>query len=148
MVTVPDESQIPELRDAVARACRIPQLARDVLGHVSVRIGDGRMLIRGRGPGEHGLLFTTIDDIRLVDFSGAGDDPLLDGERTAHPRRDPPRPPAGQRGRARIAWPWPDNPPGGVPSPAGGRPAGLAQLSGSPCSSVAIWSAAAGAARL
>ena len=33
------------------------------------------MLIRGRGPGEHGLLFTTIDDIRLVDFSGAGDDP-------------------------------------------------------------------------
>ena len=78
MVTVPDESQIPELRNAVARACRILAMegvADGVLGHVSVRIGDGRMLIRGRGPGEHGLLFTTIDDIRLVDFGGAGDDP-------------------------------------------------------------------------
>ena len=77
-VPVPDESQVPELRDAVARACRILAMegvADGVLGHVSVRVGDGRMLIRGRGPGEHGLLFTTIDDIRLVDFSGAGDDP-------------------------------------------------------------------------
>jgi 3,4-dihydroxyphthalate decarboxylase len=78
MTAVPDQSQVPELRDAVARACRILAMegvADGVLGHVSVRIGDGRMLIRGRGPGEHGLLFTTIDDIRLVDFSGAGDDP-------------------------------------------------------------------------
>ena len=73
-VPVPDESQVPELRDAVARACRILAMegvADGVLGHVSVRVGDGRMLIRGRGPGEHGLLFTTIDDIRLVDLSGA-----------------------------------------------------------------------------
>lgn len=75
---MPDQSQIPELRDAVARACRILAMegvADGVLGHVSARVGEDRMLIRGRGPGEHGLLFTTIEDIRLVDLDGGGDDP-------------------------------------------------------------------------
>ena len=51
---MPDESQIPELRDAVARACRILAMegvVDGVLGHVSVRVGEDRMLIRGRGPG-------------------------------------------------------------------------------------------------
>ena len=67
-----------ELRDRIALACRILAMegaADGVLGHVSVRAGPDRMLIRGRGPEDHGLLFTTQQDIRLVDFDGAGDDP-------------------------------------------------------------------------
>ena len=42
-----------------------------VLGHISVRAGDDQMLIRGRGPRDHGLPFTAQEDIRLVDFSGS-----------------------------------------------------------------------------
>lgn len=54
----------------VAQACRVlalAGLAQDVLGHVSVRAGPGA-LVRCRGPRERGLLFTTPDDIHLVEF--------------------------------------------------------------------------------
>jgi ribulose-5-phosphate 4-epimerase/fuculose-1-phosphate aldolase len=57
----------------VALACRIlamEGLVEGTLGHVSVRVGEDRMLIRCRGPQEHGLLFTEPDDIRLTDFDG------------------------------------------------------------------------------
>jgi ribulose-5-phosphate 4-epimerase/fuculose-1-phosphate aldolase len=66
------------MRDRIALACRILAMegaVDGVLGHVSVRAGPDRMLIRGRGRRDHGLLFTTHEDIRLVDFDGAGDDP-------------------------------------------------------------------------
>lgn len=70
------EQRTPELRVQVATACRI--LARqgligDVLGHVSVRVGEERLLVRCRGPRESGLLFTTPEDVRLIDFDGNGD---------------------------------------------------------------------------
>jgi ribulose-5-phosphate 4-epimerase/fuculose-1-phosphate aldolase len=63
-------------RRTVALGCRVLAhrgLAEDVLGHVSLRVGDDRMLLRCRGPREHGLLFTTDDDIRLVDLGGRGE---------------------------------------------------------------------------
>ena len=74
---MPDRHDTAELRDSVARACRILALEgvlTGVLGHVSVRAGDGQMLIRARGPAERGLLFSQREDIRLVDFDGNGDD--------------------------------------------------------------------------
>jgi ribulose-5-phosphate 4-epimerase/fuculose-1-phosphate aldolase len=60
-------------RATVARACRIlamEGLVEGVLGHVSVRDGEDAMLIRCRGADEHGLMFTTDDDIRRTDLGG------------------------------------------------------------------------------
>jgi ribulose-5-phosphate 4-epimerase/fuculose-1-phosphate aldolase len=68
-----------DLHTTVATACRIlaqQGLAADVLGHVSVRLDDDRILLRCRGPQDRGLLFTVADEIRLVDLDGRGD---LDG---------------------------------------------------------------------
>ncbi|MEU3618013.1 class II aldolase/adducin family protein [Streptomyces sp. NPDC006872] len=67
---------LAEMRVKVATACRI--LARQglidgILGHVSVRVGRDRLLVRCRGSDERGLLFTTPDEIRLLDFDGEGD---------------------------------------------------------------------------
>src|SRR5215471_8375297 len=62
-----------EARATIAQACRIlamEVLVEGVLGHVSLRTGDDRMLIRCRGRDEHGLMFTTDDDIRLTDLDG------------------------------------------------------------------------------
>jgi ribulose-5-phosphate 4-epimerase/fuculose-1-phosphate aldolase len=75
---MPDPARLAELRDQIALGCRILAMegaVDGVLGHISVRAGPDRMLIRGRGPDDRGLLFTTQEDIRLVDFDGAGDDP-------------------------------------------------------------------------
>ena len=58
----------------VANACRIlgaRGLAEDVLGHISVRTGPDRILIRCRGPREEGLFLTQPADIREVDLDGA-----------------------------------------------------------------------------
>jgi ribulose-5-phosphate 4-epimerase/fuculose-1-phosphate aldolase len=66
------------LRTTVAQACRIlamEGLVEGVLGHVSVRVGPDRMLIRCRGENEHGLEFTDDRDIRLTDLGGALIDP-------------------------------------------------------------------------
>ena len=60
-------------RTTVAQACRIlamENLVEGVLGHVSMRTGEDRMLIRCRGGDEHGLMFTTDDDVRLTDLGG------------------------------------------------------------------------------
>jgi len=62
-----------ETRHQVATACRI--LARrgmmpGVLGHVSVRAVEGALLVRCRGPHESGVVHTTAEDIRLVDYDG------------------------------------------------------------------------------
>ena len=63
-------------RRTLALACRVlahAGLAEDVLGHVSLRLSDDRVLVRCRGPEERGLLFTRGEDIRLVDLDGVGD---------------------------------------------------------------------------
>jgi len=55
-----------ERRREVALACRIlahAGLVEDVLGHVSVRLDDDTILVRARGPGECGVLFTVPDDV-------------------------------------------------------------------------------------
>jgi 3,4-dihydroxyphthalate decarboxylase len=60
-------------RHQVAVGCRIiahAGLAEDVLGHISVRLDDGTILVRARGPAECGLLFTTPADILAVDLEG------------------------------------------------------------------------------
>jgi ribulose-5-phosphate 4-epimerase/fuculose-1-phosphate aldolase len=65
-----------DLQATVATACRIlahQGLAADVLGHVSVRLDDQRIMLRCRGPQDRGLLFTVADDIRVVDLDGRGD---------------------------------------------------------------------------
>jgi len=65
--------ELEELRALVAEGCRVlasRQLAPGILGHISFRIDESRMLIRCRGPQERGLLHTTAEDIRLVDMTG------------------------------------------------------------------------------
>jgi ribulose-5-phosphate 4-epimerase/fuculose-1-phosphate aldolase len=60
----------------VANACRVlgaRGLAEDVLGHISLRTGPDRMLVRCRGPQEEGLFLTRPADVREVDLDGAGD---------------------------------------------------------------------------
>ncbi|GAA2079913.1 class II aldolase/adducin family protein [Actinomadura alba] len=73
-MTVPTE--FTDLRRTIALACRIlanAGLAEDILGHVSVRVGADRMLVRCRGPQEQGLLFTFDEDVRQVDLDGRGE---------------------------------------------------------------------------
>jgi ribulose-5-phosphate 4-epimerase/fuculose-1-phosphate aldolase len=60
-------------RRLVALACRMlamEGLAETTLGHVSLRVDDTHFLVRGRRASEHGLLFTTADDIVLADLGG------------------------------------------------------------------------------
>lgn len=68
---------VEELREKVARACRIlaqQGLVSDILGHVSARIpGTDEMVIRCRSSEETGLPFTKPDTVRRVDFDGHGD---------------------------------------------------------------------------
>jgi ribulose-5-phosphate 4-epimerase/fuculose-1-phosphate aldolase len=71
----PDGPSDPDgVREQAALACRIlagEGLADGVLGHVSVRVGPDRMLIRCRGAHEAGLARTTARDVRLTSFDGA-----------------------------------------------------------------------------
>jgi ribulose-5-phosphate 4-epimerase/fuculose-1-phosphate aldolase len=63
------------LREEIATACRIAAyrgLCEDILGHISVRAGEG-LLMRCRGPRERGLLFTDPEDVRQVAFDGTTD---------------------------------------------------------------------------
>jgi 3,4-dihydroxyphthalate decarboxylase len=70
-------------RVLVADACRVLAgrgLADGILGHVSLRVGEDRLLVRCRGPRERGLLHTTPADVRLVDLDGQPGGPgELDG---------------------------------------------------------------------
>jgi ribulose-5-phosphate 4-epimerase/fuculose-1-phosphate aldolase len=77
MTTVETKSpvveDVEELRRDVALGCRIAGhrgLCEDILGHISVRSGDG-LLVRCRGPRESGLLFTQLEDVRLAAYDGA-----------------------------------------------------------------------------
>src|SRR5579872_4677268 len=71
-----------DMEELVAKACRVAgkmNLTHAALGHVSCRLGDSdRMLIKGKGPAEVGLRYTSPNDILTVDFdaekvSGAAD---------------------------------------------------------------------------
>jgi 3,4-dihydroxyphthalate decarboxylase len=67
------EADLDWWRAEVARACRVlasEGLVADILGHVSVRVGEDRMLIRARRPGDPGLLLSQAEDVVLVDLDG------------------------------------------------------------------------------
>ena len=67
------DGELAPLRTMIAQACRVLAvrgLADGILGHISLRIDDRRLLVRCRGPQERGLAFTSAADIRLVDLDG------------------------------------------------------------------------------
>lgn len=72
-------------RSLVAEACRVAasrRLVDGILGHLSLRIDNERMLIRCRSDEDNGVAFTRPTDIRLVRFDGtAGAAGELDGYR-------------------------------------------------------------------
>lgn len=68
----PTETWLAE-RDLVAQGCRVlvaRELADGLLGHVSLRVDDRRLLVRCRGPEERGLADTRPEDVRLVTLDG------------------------------------------------------------------------------
>lgn len=67
----------PTLARKVALSCRILAklgMFKETTGHVSARLDHGRMLIRGRGRKETGLLFTKPGDIIVADLDGRKQD--------------------------------------------------------------------------
>jgi 3,4-dihydroxyphthalate decarboxylase len=69
----PPGRELSPLRTTIADACRVLAargLADGILGHISLRVDERRLLIRCRGPEERGLAYTTPADIRLVDLDG------------------------------------------------------------------------------
>jgi ribulose-5-phosphate 4-epimerase/fuculose-1-phosphate aldolase len=63
----------PRERRLVAQACRVlamEGLVETTLGHVSLRVSDTHFLVRARRSTEHGLRFTTGEDITLADLDG------------------------------------------------------------------------------
>lgn len=65
---------VEELKTLVAQSCRIlgmENMTREPAGHVSVRIpGGNHVIIKGRGPGEEALRYTTPEDLVICDFDG------------------------------------------------------------------------------
>lgn len=64
-----DTTTLAALKRRIAIGCRIlahQGLAEDILGHIGARVDDEHLLVRSRGPGERGLLFTIPDDVQLV----------------------------------------------------------------------------------
>jgi ribulose-5-phosphate 4-epimerase/fuculose-1-phosphate aldolase len=72
-------------RTTVAEACRVAAsrgLVDSILGHISLRVDDERLLIRCRSDDDAGVAFTRPSDIRLIRFDGsAGAAGELDGYR-------------------------------------------------------------------
>lgn len=70
-------------RSDVAEACRVAAargLVDGILGHISLRIDDQRLLIRCRSADDRGVASTRASDIRLVNFDGSAGLPgELDG---------------------------------------------------------------------
>lgn len=65
--------QDARLRQTIATACRILAhrgLVDGILGHVSARVGDDRLLIRCRGEGERGLRRTRASEVWEVTLDG------------------------------------------------------------------------------
>jgi 3,4-dihydroxyphthalate decarboxylase len=80
-VTAVSERQFMAERLEVARACRVlamEGLVSDILGHVSLRVGAGLLLIRARGPADQGLLLSAASDVVLVDADGTPAEDLAD----------------------------------------------------------------------
>ena len=76
---------LDEQRALVAQGCRVAAargLVDGILGHLSLRVDDERLLIRCRSDGDTGVAFTRPNDIRLIRFDGsAGGHGELDGYR-------------------------------------------------------------------
>jgi ribulose-5-phosphate 4-epimerase/fuculose-1-phosphate aldolase len=76
---------LDEQRALVAQGCRVAAargLVDGILGHLSLRIDDDRLLIRCRSDTDTGVTFTRPTDIRLITFDGgAGAPGELDGYR-------------------------------------------------------------------
>ncbi len=74
-----------EQRALVAEACRVAAargLVDGILGHLSLRVDDERLLIRCRSDTDTGVAFTQAADIRLIGFDGSAGAPgELDGYR-------------------------------------------------------------------
>ena len=96
-------SNIADLRQQVVDACRIlagTGCAREITGHVSVRLpGTNEMLVRCRPPDDPGVEYTTIADIKRVDFDGNSNELtggyILQGEFSIHSEIYRARPDAG-----------------------------------------------------
>lgn len=76
---------LDEQRALVAEGCRVAAargLVDGILGHLSLRVDDERLLIRCRSDTDAGVAYTRPSDIRLITFDGAaGADGELDGYR-------------------------------------------------------------------
>ena len=76
---------IDEQRALVAQACRVAAargLVDGILGHLSLRVDDERLLLRCRSDSDSGVAFTRPSDIRLIGFDGSAAAPgELDGYR-------------------------------------------------------------------
>ncbi|MFC4029938.1 class II aldolase/adducin family protein [Streptomyces polygonati] len=60
--------------ERVAAACRVLGrlgLTREPAGHVSMRLPDGTVAVKARGPAESGLRFAEAEDVVIVDPDGA-----------------------------------------------------------------------------
>ena len=77
--------RLDQQRALVAQGCRVAAsrgLVDGILGHLSLRIDDDRLLLRCRTDTDTGVAFTRPTDIRLIKFDGsAGADGELDGYR-------------------------------------------------------------------
>ncbi|OMC41129.1 class II aldolase/adducin family protein [Mycobacterium sp. IS-1264] len=78
-------TRLDEQRALVAQGCRVAAargLVDGILGHLSLRIDDERLLIRCRSDTDTGVAFTRASDVRLITFDGtAGATGELDGYR-------------------------------------------------------------------
>jgi ribulose-5-phosphate 4-epimerase/fuculose-1-phosphate aldolase len=78
-------TSLTEQRALVAQGCRVAAargLVDGILGHLSLRIDDERLLIRCRSDTDTGVAFTRPGDVRLIKFDGtAGAAGELDGYR-------------------------------------------------------------------
>ncbi|MGV0159916.1 class II aldolase/adducin family protein [Mycobacterium colombiense] len=74
---------LDQRRALVAQGCRVAAargLVDGILGHLSLRVDDERLLVRCRGEADTGVAFTRPGDIRLIRFDGtAGAPGELDG---------------------------------------------------------------------
>lgn len=78
-------THLDEERALVAQACRVAAargLVDGILGHLSLRVDDERLLVRCRSDTDTGVAFTRPADVRLINFDGtAGAAGELDGYR-------------------------------------------------------------------
>ncbi|MFZ1176425.1 MAG: class II aldolase/adducin family protein [Mycobacterium sp.] len=77
--------RLDQQRAVVAQGCRVAAargLVDGILGHLSLRVDDERLLIRCRSDTDAGVAFTRPSDVRLITFDGnAGAPRELDGYR-------------------------------------------------------------------